>query len=106
MSISLREMTEKIGDNPTLESLAALGETYMEFSTAMDECGTSILRSVSGEDLKTAADIIRSRAISDALADGTLNGRQVKFLMSDSFLTIFAVIFKMSVGLAAMDEWR
>lgn len=106
MTISLREMTEKIGKNPSLESLMALGETYMEFSAAMDECGTDILRSVSREDLKTAADIIRSIAISDALTDGTLNGQQVKFLMSESFLMIFAVIFKMSVGLAAMEEWR
>ena len=106
MSISLSEMTEKIGDNPTVESLMALGDTYMEFSATMDECGTDILRSVSGEDLKTAADIIRSIAISDALESGTLNGQQVRFLMSDSFLMIFAVIFKMSVGLAAMEEWR
>ena len=102
MSISLREMTEKIGDNPTMESLTALGETYREFSAAMYECGTDILRSVPGDDLKTAADIILSIAISDALEEGNLNGQQVRFLMSDSFLMIFAVIFKMSVGLAAM----
>ena len=106
MSISLREMTEKIGDNPSLESLMALGEVYEEFSSAMDECGTDILRSVSEEDLKTAADIIRSIAISDALEAGMLNGKQLQFLMSDSFLAIFVVIFKMSVGLAAMEEWR
>lgn len=106
MSISLREMTEKIGENPTLESLMAMRDAYLEFSAAIDEYGTDILRSVSDEDLKTATDIIRSVAISDALTDGNLNGQQLKFLMSESFLMVFAVIFKMSVGLAAMEEWR
>lgn len=106
MTISLHELSEKIGEDPSLESMMSMVGVYMEYVESIDKCATEVLNGTSGDDLKTALDVIRSVAIADALSDGVLNGNQLKFLMSDSFVKVAAIIFKLSVGLAVVEELR
>ncbi len=106
MTISLHELTEKIGDDPSLESMMGIMDLYTDYVSTIDNCATEVLNGTSGEDLKTALDIIRSVAIADTLGSGELNGKHLQFLMSDSFLRVATIIFKLSVGLAVVEELR
>lgn len=105
MTLTLAEITQQVR-NSSIEDLLKHNDSYFEFVHQAMESGREILVDVDKESCAMAITIMQSYAVADVLEEGNLSLNEMKFLMSPKFTSIVATVFRMSVGIAAMEELK
>jgi hypothetical protein len=88
-----------------LESGNLTGATD-RYVVEVGEVTENIFKDVNDNELNAAVAVVQSAAISMCMADGDLSGKDLKFMMSNTFNKVASIIFQMSVGIAAVEEMR
>lgn len=105
MTVTLAELTKLI-HGKSLEEMLAVSEQYNDFTDNINSVGSELLQDVDSTELLTAVTLMQSHITADLVTEGDLSLSTLRFLMSQEFAEIVAVIFRMSVGLAAVEELR
>jgi len=102
--IGLREVVELIENKDVID--LAHDEDLQEFMGEVDDTGGKILRSIPKEQFFSAVTLLQAIVTVDLVTDGEI--KMAMLVMSDKtvFGNMMAVALKMSVGLAALEEWR
>lgn len=82
------------------------GDFILDYIKEIDVVATDILGSLSKEKASAVGSVFQSFVISYMMDKGEINGKQLEFLVSDQFSMIVILLFKMSVGIAALEEMR
>jgi hypothetical protein len=105
MTVTLSELTKLI-HGKSLEEMLSVSEQYNDFTNTINSVGSELLQDVDSTELLTAVTLMQSHITASLVEDGNLSISSLRFLMSQDFAEIVAVIFRMSVGLAAVEELR
>lgn len=100
------EEVGKFLKNAGTDEIMDSGDFILEYIKEIDSTATDILGSLSREKAAAIGSVFQSFVVSYLMDKGEVNGKQLEFLVSDQFSMIVILIFKMSVGIAALEEMR
>jgi hypothetical protein len=81
-------------------------KTLVMYTTMIADVGRDILKGQDEDSLLAAISIVQSGAITSSFLDGNLSANDLKFLTSEKFGEIATMMFRLAVGLAAVEELR
>lgn len=99
---TLSDVKDQIEKGLSPETLS--DPTITDYTSIIARAGREVLLPIDQDLLLAAIAVIQSGAITDALQEGTLTARDLSFLMSDRFGSVATMMFRLSVGLAAVEE--
>lgn len=102
---SLHEISELFDSKPEPQDL--IGNTLLfDFIKNAERAGVDSIGTLPNEDKISAISCLQSAVVTELISEGNLNQKEFDFLLSDKFSGIVATIFKLSVGIACMEELR
>ncbi len=102
---SLHEISELFDSKPEPQDL--IGNTLLfDFLKSVEKAGVQSLSELDVNDKISAISCLQSAVVTELISEGNLNQKEFDFLLSDKFSGIVATIFKLSVGIACMEELR
>lgn len=105
MTMRLSDAMKRIAEQGDA-TVSANDEELQEFCEEVDRIGGDIMKPISDEERIAAVSFIQSGIFMDLLQDGHFKDARSLMSNMEVFDAIVSVALRLSVGLAAMEEWR
>jgi hypothetical protein len=101
--ISLADATEILRN---MDGNLTGSEELMEFVGDVDKVGKKILSTVSDDELNSAVSLLQAIVTADLISDGEMMMAMMCMKDVGAFTGMMSIALKISVGIAASEEWR